>query len=260
MKILSIGNSFSQDAQRYLHSIARADNRTVHTVNLYIGGCSLEQHFHNLFSDACCYEYQENGEEAGRLACLPCILEQGDWDIITLQQASGLSGIADSYFPYLTALLEQVRKTNPNARIALHQTWAYEWGSDHPDFPRYENDQDRMFAALCAANAQAAAQAGIRHIIPSGQIIQTLRENPLFNVKQGGISLCRDGFHMDMIYGRYAVGACWYEALCDGNILHNSYCPPEPKESDDHFLRLDTIRTTVHQTLLALKNADFSLV
>jgi len=34
MNILSIGNSFSQDAQRYLHQIARADKTDLKCVNL----------------------------------------------------------------------------------------------------------------------------------------------------------------------------------------------------------------------------------
>ena len=38
MNVLSIGNSFSQDAQRYLHRIAKVDSFTLNTFNLYIGG------------------------------------------------------------------------------------------------------------------------------------------------------------------------------------------------------------------------------
>ena len=41
MNILSIGNSFSQDAQRYLHDIAKADGVVLSAFNLYIGGCPL---------------------------------------------------------------------------------------------------------------------------------------------------------------------------------------------------------------------------
>ena len=47
MNILSIGNSFSQDAQRYLHRIAKADGCTLNTFNLYIGGCPLSLHYRN---------------------------------------------------------------------------------------------------------------------------------------------------------------------------------------------------------------------
>ena len=43
MKILSIGNSFSEDAQRYLKLIAGANGRELTCVNLYIGGCSLKK-------------------------------------------------------------------------------------------------------------------------------------------------------------------------------------------------------------------------
>lgn len=40
MKVLAIGNSFSNDAMRYLHGIAKADGVDMKTVNLFIGGWS----------------------------------------------------------------------------------------------------------------------------------------------------------------------------------------------------------------------------
>ena len=39
MNILSIGNSFSQDAQKWLHKLAAGNGVEMDTVNLYIGGC-----------------------------------------------------------------------------------------------------------------------------------------------------------------------------------------------------------------------------
>ena len=51
MNILSIGNSFSKDAQRYLHQIAKADGVAIHSVNLYIGGCPLSKHYRNMHSE-----------------------------------------------------------------------------------------------------------------------------------------------------------------------------------------------------------------
>lgn len=45
MKILAIGNSFSEDAMYYLKNIADADGVEVKAVNLYIGGCNLERHW-----------------------------------------------------------------------------------------------------------------------------------------------------------------------------------------------------------------------
>ena len=51
MKVLSIGNSFSQDAQRYLHRLAKEDGTFIKCVNLYIGGCSLQTHYINMLEN-----------------------------------------------------------------------------------------------------------------------------------------------------------------------------------------------------------------
>ena len=58
IKILAIGNSFSQDATHYLHQIGEADNIELKVVNLYIGGCSLERHWNNIQSEAAEYLYE----------------------------------------------------------------------------------------------------------------------------------------------------------------------------------------------------------
>ena len=44
MNILAIGNSFSEDATRYLHGIARADGVQLSVINLFITGCPLDNH------------------------------------------------------------------------------------------------------------------------------------------------------------------------------------------------------------------------
>ena len=51
MKILSIGNSFSQDAHKWLHKLAKQNGCDLSTCNLYIGGCPLDRHFRNLKGD-----------------------------------------------------------------------------------------------------------------------------------------------------------------------------------------------------------------
>ena len=62
MKILSIGNSFSQDAHRWLYDIAATDNFDMETVNLFIGGCSLETHWNNVINKKSDYEMYGNNE------------------------------------------------------------------------------------------------------------------------------------------------------------------------------------------------------
>ena len=53
IKILTIGNSFSEDAvEQHLHDIAKADGVKVIIGNMYIGGCSLERHLNNAKANA----------------------------------------------------------------------------------------------------------------------------------------------------------------------------------------------------------------
>lgn len=58
LKILAIGNSFSQDSTTYLYDLAKSGGVELKVVNLYIGGCSLETHWNNIVENKKDYEYQ----------------------------------------------------------------------------------------------------------------------------------------------------------------------------------------------------------
>ncbi len=238
-KILAIGNSFSQDATRWLHQIAQAGGKDTKIINLYIGGCSLETHWHNAEQNLPHYQYELNGEPTARMVSIHEALIEERWDIVTLQQVSGLSGIWESYNPYLQKLSAYAKLYAPSARQWIHQTWAYEIDSTHGNFPLYHSDQEEMYQALTAAYEKAAQQLGVS-IIPTGRAIQTLRKNPPFDYAQGGLSLCRDGFHLDYVYGRYVAGAVWYKTLLGGNISSNPFIPfsPEGEEADPEILQV----------------------
>lgn len=105
INILSIGNSFSQDAQRYLHELAKSEGVNIQTVNLYIGGCSLEQHFYNVLEDKKAYLLEMNGYSvSGFMVSIKEALLARNWDYVTLQQASHNSFDYETYQPYLTEL------------------------------------------------------------------------------------------------------------------------------------------------------------
>lgn len=249
MNILAIGNSFSQDATRYLHEIMRAGGVEGRVVNLYIGGCSLERHMNNVRADAAEYMYELNGEATGRHVSISQALAEGGWDVITLQQASHDSGFAQSYFPYLDDLLSYVRAAAPQARVLLHQTWAYERDSTHPQFPRYHSDQREMYARLREAYASAARHCGLK-LLPCGDVVQAVRARAPFIYEDGGLSLCRDGFHMNLTYGRYLLGAVWYEVLTGRSIFTSDYapCPPlAPEGEPADASALNVIRAAVHE-------------
>ena len=224
-KILAIGNSFSQDATAYLHQIAEADGRASKIVNLYIGGCSLQTHCENLRTDTSLYAYELNGQSTGRMVSIREALCEDTWDYVTMQQASHDSGLPDTYEPYIYVLSESIRQYAPGAEQLLHETWAYEIDSDHGAFPRYSSSQETMYAALSGCYRAACAALELR-MIPCGDVIQEIRRTePLFDYAAGGQSLCRDGFHMHLIYGRYLTAAVWYRLLFDGDLSSNSFLP-----------------------------------
>ena len=98
MKILAIGNSFSEDAMRYLHEIAVAGGKDVQTVNLYIGGCSMETHWNNIVNEAPLYMYQKNGQLSDRYVSIQEALDEQEWDIITCQQRGHIVALVVQIF------------------------------------------------------------------------------------------------------------------------------------------------------------------
>lgn len=243
-KILAIGNSFSEDATAYLHQIAATGGVDTKVVNLFIGGCSLETHWKNCQGNLQDYVYQINGEITQRMVSVEEVLMEDSWDFITMQQASHESGILQSYVPYLKELSGYVRERCGGAKQLLHQTWAYETDSAHDRFYKYNNNQQVMYLALKAAYEENGTSLGLP-LIPCGDVIQALRETPRFDYPNGGQTLCRDGFHMHLVYGRYAAAATWYEAILKENILENDFVPPGALPEDKPFLAL--IRETVHR-------------
>ena len=172
MKVLSIGNSFSQDATRYLHQIARAEGCDLLAVNLYIGGCPLSLHYENMQEDATAYSLEVNGCTTGFAASIREALLANEWDYVTLQQVSHLSHRYESYQPYLNELAAYVRSLCPGAELLIHQTWAYEQGSKRLTEELGYQDQGEMYRDLKAAYEQAAAAIEAKGIIPSGTLFQ----------------------------------------------------------------------------------------
>lgn len=241
IKILAIGNSFSQDAVRYLKDLAQSSGAEIQVVNLYIGGCSLQRHAQNIAEDAPAYVYELNGCATSRMVSIREALTEDTWDIVTIQQASHDSGLPETYDPWGTRLLECIRKYAPQAVCYFHMTWAYELGSDHHGFTHYQKSQEVMYQSILSAVQKFTTAHGLP-VIPSGTVIQALRQLPEFNYAHGGLSLCRDGFHMSLDYGRFALAAVWVETLLKKSVLNASFAP----ENTDSAL-LTKILQTVHQ-------------
>ena len=234
-KILAIGNSFSDDATRYLHQMAEAAGIETKVVNLFIGGCPLERHWQNIETGEAAYQYRLNGKMTERMISIDEALREEQWDYIVTQQASHDSGWMDTYEPFLGLILDHIRQYTgqhmPQAELLLHETWAYETGSTHSAFMRYHRSQEEMYDRLKKCYYAMAEKYHLR-LIPSGDIIQEARQQEPFRVSEGGISLCRDGFHMNIPYGRYLLACVWMKTLFSVRASELSYVP-EPEEGEE---------------------------
>ncbi|MBE5826003.1 MAG: DUF4886 domain-containing protein [Butyrivibrio sp.] len=222
--ILAIGNSFSRDATAYLHDVCDNLGIPVHVVNLYIGGCPLERHWNNIEKNERAYQYQENGIVTDKYVSIADVLHEKPWDYIVTQQSSHDSGWLDTYEPFTGLLLDYLKKEVPGAKILMQQTWAYEIDSDHGCFIRYNRDQQEMYRRS-RANYHAIADKYGFPLIPCGDVIQNIRKHPEFDVAKGGRSICRDGFHMHYLYGRFALSCTWAKTLLGADIGKCSFIP-----------------------------------
>jgi len=177
LKVLSIGNSFSQDAQRYLHSIAKADGIDISAFNLYIGGCSLSRHYQNMLCDERAYTLEMNGSNTGFFVSLKEALLNRDWDVITVQQVSQEAPFFDTYVPYLDELVGYIRRLVPKAKIILHQTWAYEQPSYRLNEELKYSDYRDMLSDIVKAYKTAAEHIKADGIIRSGEVFGAMLQN-----------------------------------------------------------------------------------
>lgn len=246
MKILFIGNSFSQDANRYLYSLCEAGGHgEVELLNMYIGGCSFEMHAERIRENKADYMVEYNGRDYFHTlySTLDNALKFREWDYVSIQQVSGDSGFYETYHPYCDELVAHIRKICPGAEILLHRTWGYEHGSNHFAFVRYECSPTLMCERIGEAYGRLKKDVGARAIIPVGEVIEALRALPEFDIRVGGASLHRDGFHLGEGYGRFAAAAVWYQAMGIGEIAENPFTPTVEGEDDPALYAL--IRRTV---------------
>ena len=216
MHVLSIGNSFSVDATTYLHDLAKRSGQSIVSANLSIGGCPLEKHFRNMLSEEKAYELLFNGVSTGFRVSIKEALLSRSWDIVTIQQASPLSGYPDSYTPYLERLAEYIRSLCPKAKLVIHQTWAYEENSERVTRVAHFENAQQMFEAIKGAYDNAVQISDADGMIPSGDV--------MYRLSQSGVGpVHRDSFHAAYGIGRYAIAMTWLRYLTGVDVSDNDF-------------------------------------
>ncbi|MBQ8496197.1 MAG: DUF4886 domain-containing protein [Clostridia bacterium] len=245
IKILAIGNSFSDDATEHLWGILNdAGIKEVIIGNLYIGGCSIDTHWSNMKNDKAAYTfyYHKDGTKTSSTQSVSYALALHDWDYITVQQVSQNSGQPET-LGNLQNVLDYINqnKTNEDAKIYWHSTWAYQQNTSHSGFKNYASDQMTMYNAIVDTyKAIDEKYPSIDGILPSGTAIQNLRTSYL------GDTLTRDGYHMTYDIGRYTAALTWCCALTGIDAEAIDWVPAEYLTIGDD---LDAIREAVNNAV-----------
>ena len=225
IKVLAIGNSFSDDAiEQYLYELALEGGDTLIIGDAYRGGQGYESHWKVVQKDEADFEFRKivNGKKTNeRRTLLQCIKDE-DWDIITFQQVSQDSGDYGTYEPFLSNLIKYVREnaTNPKVVFGIHRTWAYAAKSDHWGFKKYNNSQMQMFNDIVSSTNKARkAHPELKILIPAGTAIQNGRTSYI------GDRFNRDGYHLTYKLGRYTAALTWLEVITGQSPVGKKYAP-----------------------------------
>ncbi|HBR95650.1 MAG TPA: hypothetical protein DEA90_15940 [Opitutae bacterium] len=275
IQILGVGNSFTVNSQKYLPQIIASDPEVDAVVACaYIGGCPLDKHMslakaHEANSEeGAKYTYKIDGKDAARNVSLKHMLQDREWDYITIQQVSTKSYKIESYYPHAKDLIDYIKKYAPQAEIIVHETWSHsvdsyratDWGLD----PR------EMYAKLHAAYNQIAEEYGLR-IIPVGTAFENARKTEMWHYeptsidlnslsypedkanlpdesksmnrifywkkdKEDNWSVKTDGFHAGR-NGEYLGGLMWYQFFFEKDPREITYKPEKMTEAQAVSLR-----------------------
>lgn len=256
IKILSIGNSFSQDTMEHLAEILKSlGYEKIKLGNLYIGGCSINKHLDNIESESKKYEYFTNSGNGW--TCTPetssnDAVKSENWDWISIQPgtADGSRVTDPESYKNLPKLCAKVRAlANENAKLAFTMTWFGEPDNPHPEMVSYNGDQLKMYGLLTEIIQNTVLPMNCVDVItPIGTAVQNARTSSLNPV-------CRDGYHLTFDTGRYFAGLTFVKALLDENIDNIKYAPDGVSERDKK-IAIESANNAI-KTPFAITNSNF---
>ncbi len=288
LKVLMIGNSFSICVLKQMPQVAASLNLPLDLCSLYIGGCSLNNHWsYHQKTNACPYQVswsytscdkksvpvlaamkQKSWEKAYGFSNIAPILSADKWDVVTLQQASHESWYRKSYEPAGTKLIGLIRQLAPQAKIIVQQTWTYTpWDKR---LAHWKIDQNKMFEHLEDAYADFATRHGLEQIL-MGKAVQLYRKElpVVYTEKSNNDDVCgtdkfvqKDGkwapqgdvFHLNA-RGEFLQALVWTAKLFNADVTKSTYLPAclEKQPERAELMRKIAVRCAQQSTSLEQK-------
>ena len=217
VKVLTIGNSFSENASSYATEIAQNQGYDLTFAYLKLSSGTIDQHWTNAQNNTAAYKFaytdstgRHNIKEEGSAgATIQEALEYMDWDIIVFQQGSTASGDYATY-SNLGNLIDYVQQFCPDAQLMIHETWSWaSWPAER-------------FDDIEAAYHRAAQENGNLPVIHTGRAFEFARTA----LDSRTILNESDNQHANA-YGKFVAGASYVTAIFGCDIRENTF-------GDDH--------------------------
>ena len=213
VKVLTIGNSFSENASSYATEIAQNQGYDLTFAYLKLSSGTIDQHWTNAQNNTAAYKFaytdstgRHNIKEEGSAgATIQEALEYMDWDIIVFQQGSTAS---DDYATYsnLGNLIDYVQQFCPDAQLMIHETWSWaSWPAER-------------FDDIEAAYHRAAQENGNLPVIHTGRAFEFARTA----LDSRTILNESDNQHANA-YGKFVAGASYVTAIFGCDIRENTF-------------------------------------
>lgn len=186
IKILSIGNSFAEDAFSYVPFILRDSCQDIDLTLgiLYYGGCSLEMNYNHFIEKSEVYAYRKitSSDNAwttpNNKASIQQSLADEDWDIIVFQQNGSAAGDYTTFQPYLNNLIIGLQSlVKKPVRFGWHMVEAYD--------SNFEASVTR-FNSYCVAAKKVIDETLIDIVFPSATGMQNARTTSLQTLGDAG--------------------------------------------------------------------------
>ena len=231
IKILSISNSYGKNALWQLYDICKMEGvKKVDIAVMYIAGCSLDKHWENIQSNAPAYEVfrNNNGTWTSTKNCtIDSLLSEGDWDVITTQNSSGLSGKADGY-KNLNNVADHIKRMCPDSKLIWHLIWGYQSGSQWLTPSNYNGDEKFMFESILnCTNDIVIPSEKFDSVAPVGTAVVNARSSNLKNIVHDS-----DGSHLSEELGYYVAAFTWYCHLTGESPYDTAFAASSRLSSD----------------------------
>lgn len=226
MKILFVGNSFSEDTVEHAVNIAHSFGiENVKIGTLYVGGCSIEMHYNHISTDVPVYLYHLNegdGWSSTENFKISDALKSDDWDWVVIQHGTRGTSRYTSIECYekLSPLIDKIKAIiNKDVKIAFNLTWMGEPTNPHHEIVSYGGNVGLMREKLIEVTQKVVlSNPKIDVLIPTGTAVENARTSNI------GI-LTRDTYHLSFDKGRFIAGLTLISTLTGIDASKVSWVP-----------------------------------